>query len=202
MKPTRYSPPYKSPIEDTFAKNVEKYLSQDVDLTTQVEIETICGRFRMDFIAVSPDGKTTGFECDGKTFHEEGRDEWRDAMILGTGKVDEIYRIEGKYITYQIEDVFYVISKWSPWLFDERRKYILGLIASEAVTDRDVLPEESLFSIHYFDQVTNELQQLRIVKRHNNIPVGKRQFWQAAFRFAQQAGGGNLDEVMLRYRRK
>lgn len=200
--PPLYEPPYDSPIEDTFAKFSEKYLSPDVALNTQVEVKTICGLFRLDFVATDSNGKQTGFECDGKEFHEKSRDEWRDAMILGSSNIDEIYRISGKEITYRIEDVFFVIPKWSPWLFDDRQKYNLSRIASEEVTKRSIEPEDMIFSVNYVDAENSHLNQFRLEKRHKFIPKGKRQFWQSAFRYAESIGGGNLDEVMLQYRKQ
>jgi len=195
-----YEPPYDSPIEDAFAKYAEKYFSLDVALKEQVEVKTICGKFRLDFVVVGSNGKLTGIECDGKDFHEESRDEWRDAMILGTSNIDEIYRISGKEITYRIEDVFFALSKWSPWLFDDRQKYNLSRIASEEVTKRTIQPEDTIFSVNYVDDESNQLNQFWLEKRHKIIPKGKRQFWQSAFRYAENIGGGNLDEVMSQYR--
>lgn len=79
-----YQPPYDSPIEDAFAYYfVMKYAAEDVDLTTQVEASTICGKFRLDFVLCAREGFRAGVECDGKDFHNPSRDEWRDAMILG-----------------------------------------------------------------------------------------------------------------------
>ena len=198
--PIFYNPPYDSPIEDTFAKFAEKYMSQDMIMNTQVEILTICGKFRPDFVVIAPNGKRTAFECDGKEFHDEDRDEWRDAMILGSSNIDEIYRISGKIITHRIEDVFYALSLWSPWLFDERQKYNLGRIATEEVTKRSILPEDTMFSVNHLDSENNQFNQFYLEKRHKNIPEGKRQYWQSAFSYAQSLGGGNLDDVMSQYR--
>ncbi|VVS92201.1 hypothetical protein [Desulfoluna spongiiphila] len=197
-----YKPPYDSPIEDTFARYAEKYLSQDVSMETQVEVTTICGNFRLDFVAIGPNGNRTAFECDGKEFHDESRDEWRDAMILGSCNIDEIYRISGKDITYRTEEVFYALSIWSPWLFDDRQKNNLIRLAAEDVVELGILPEETIFAANYLDVEDNQLNQLYLVKRHKNIPKGRRQFWQAAFKYAQSLGGGSLDEVMANYRKR
>jgi hypothetical protein len=195
-----YCPPYDSPIEDSFAKYAEKYFNQEVSMDTQVEIITICGNYRLDFVVTGTNGKKTAIECDGKEFHNESRDEWRDAMILGSSDIDEIYRIKGKEITYRIEDVFYALSVWSPWLFDDRQKYNLQRIATEEVLKSNILPEDSIFSVNYIDAESEQLNQFYLEKRHKNIPEGMRQFWQVAFNYAQKQGGGNLDEVIAQYR--
>ena len=84
-----------SPIESEFLGALRKYAAGGLQLETQVEVVTICGKFRLDLVAVFENGRRVAFECDGKEFHKPSRDEWRDAMILGKGFVDCIYRLRG-----------------------------------------------------------------------------------------------------------
>lgn len=202
MIPPIYNPPYESPIEDEFARYAEKYFDKNINFSSQIEVNTICGLFRVDFLAHTNDGKKIAIECDGKEFHDEHRDEWRDAMIMGSGKIDEIYRIKGKDITYHLEDVFFVLSVWSPQLFSDRQKYNLSRLASEQISKIQIEQEKSFFVFSFIDEETQDLQQIQIEKRHKIIPKGKRQFWQAAFQFAKQQGGGNLDQIMEKYSNK
>ncbi|MBD6981802.1 MULTISPECIES: hypothetical protein [Vibrio] len=194
-----YDPPYDSPIEDTFAKFASKYLKQELEMDSQVVVKTICGTFRLDFVVTDGKGRKTAIECDGKEFHEGSRDEWRDAMILGSTDIEEIYRIRGSEINFSIEDVFYILSIWSPWLFDERQAYNMGCIATEELTKSSPLPTDSTFSLNYIDD-NNQMSCFYIVKRHKNIPKGNRQFWQKAFEYAQHVGGGDLDDVIAKFR--
>jgi len=46
-----YDPPYESPLEDCFAWALSKYLRPGTNLQKQVEVKTICGDFRVDFVA-------------------------------------------------------------------------------------------------------------------------------------------------------
>jgi len=199
-QPPTYHPPYDSPIEDEFALQASKYFSENVDLSTQVEYKTICGKFRVDFLAISSCGIKTIIECDGKDYHDEHRDEWRDAMILGSNDVDEIYRIRGVDIVYHLEDVMFALSMWSPQLFDDRQKYNLRKIASEELEGRLVSREDTIFS-HYAKSKKGPNIQVRlfIEKRHKYIPDGKRQFWEAAFKFADSQSGGDLDTVIKKH---
>lgn len=71
MRPPIYSPPYASPIENDFAWHIVKYLDESVSLLNQYPVETICGLFIVDFVAVTSEGRRVGFECDGKEFHLE-----------------------------------------------------------------------------------------------------------------------------------
>jgi very-short-patch-repair endonuclease len=194
-----YNPPYDSPIEDSFAKFALKYFNQELKMDSQVVVKTICGKFRLDFVVTDAKGRKTVIECDGKEFHEGSRDEWRDAMILGSTDIDEIYRIRGSEINFRIEDVFYILSMWSPWLFDKRQAYNMRCIATQELTQRSLSPTDTIFSVNYVDS-DNQMNCFYIEKRHKNIPKGKRQFWQSAFAYAQHVGGGNLDEVIAKFR--
>lgn len=100
-----------------FARHATKYFSEDISFETQFEVETIYGKFRLDFVTIDREGVVIGFECDGKEFHGPSRDEWRDAMILGTNKIAKIYRIRGCDINFRAEDIFYVLSVWGSWDF-------------------------------------------------------------------------------------
>lgn len=104
-----YDPPYDSPIEDIFAYNLDKYLPAGTDVARQVEVPTQCETYRLDFVC--PCGaRIIAFECDGQQFHEdEDRDQWRDSLIMATGRVNAIYRVSGRLIFHQIERALYLL---------------------------------------------------------------------------------------------
>lgn len=79
------------PSEELFVENFEKYISPFASIYPQYEVQTIAGIFRLDFVVELNESKI-GFECDGKDFHDEYRDEWRDRFILHTGEIETIYR--------------------------------------------------------------------------------------------------------------
>lgn len=114
-----YDPPYESPIEDAFAWHVVKHLDATVAFEKQVEVGTTCGGFRIDFVAASA-GRRIAFECDGAEYHNELRDECRDAMILSAGHVDAVYRLAGADLHYRMEDVLAVLVVAEPQLFSSR----------------------------------------------------------------------------------
>ena len=90
----QYDPPFESPIEEIFAWNMSKFLSEKIRLEKQVVIRTLWGNFRADFM-ITTDTEKIIFECDGKEYHNAGRDEWRDALILGSSDIDYVYRFRG-----------------------------------------------------------------------------------------------------------
>ena len=131
MATPAYDPPYESPIEDIFAINVVKYLHEDTDFDKQVEVRTIAGAFRLDFV-IRRNGKRVAVECDGRDFHDDYRDEWRDAMIFGADAVDVIYRLPGCCIFSIIEHVLQRMAKEDTELFSDRGQIILDKLASNS----------------------------------------------------------------------
>lgn len=65
----------------------------------------------MDFHFVTAGNVRVGIECDDREFHDESRDEWRCAMILGDYHVYVIYKLRGRHITNFIEDILVVLQK-------------------------------------------------------------------------------------------
>lgn len=125
-----------SPIERLFAWNIAKYLHEDVTTEQQVEVQTICGTYRLDFL-IQRGRKVVAVECDGKEFHRIERDEWRDALILETKKVHAIYRLRGSDLTYHTEDLLYLMSKRDRDLFSERGLFNLSRLASEQAIESE-----------------------------------------------------------------
>ena len=201
MKPPSYSPPYDSPLENDFAYQAVKHFDGAVDLQTQYHVKTICGLFIVDFVAVSSSGRHVGFECDGKEFHDASRDEWRDAMILGSKELDAIYRLRGADIAFQLDNILFLLSCCETELFSERGRLNLTSLAHPEVRNFEILPEKTNFHIAFGDDGFNPINQIHLERRYREIPAGHRQFWQTAYQFAASIGGGPLDAVMEEYRR-
>lgn len=202
--PPPYDPPYDSPIEDAFAWSLGKYIDRNVAVLKQFEAPTICGQFRIDLVVVTPNGHKVAYECDGADFHDESRDEWRDAMILGAACVDVIVRLRGQDIVHRMDDTLLVASRWDPQIYSERGTHHLNRLASSRARNFDPSDDPCAAVISYPDESKNPANPLhiRLLRRTGVNPPGVlRQFWQAAFRFAQSIGGGNLNDIIQQYRR-
>ncbi len=156
-RPT-YNPPYDSPIEDEFALNVVKYLDDTAVLHAQVPINTRAGRLRSDFV-IEKGPLRVAVECDGKEFHDAYNDQWRDALILGTGRIDAIYRLRGKDIKKHVDDALFIIQDAYPKLFSERGLINLRNLRSDALRETlqrnsEYYPETSV--VEYPPDETNE----------------------------------------------
>jgi hypothetical protein len=198
--PAIYSPPYDSPIEDSFALHYVKYASPSIELLSQSQVTTLCGLFILDFVIQYQSGYRVAIECDGKEYHDESRDEWRDAMILGEHHVDAIYRIRGSDIHYYIEDVLYLLAELEPGAFSERAVSNLKVLASPEIQRYSKSHEQDHYQFQYRNG--SDTGSFNLEVRRRIVPQGTRRFWQAAYRYAVSVGGGQLDEVIGQYRSK
>ena len=198
IMPVIYDPPYDSPIEDLFVRHYEKYAGPAVEFVAQKEVDTICGRFILDFLIKDEAGYRVGIECDGKEFHEESRDEWRDAMILGDGYVDVIYRLRGREINFYIEDILLLLAELEPTIFRDRAQANLGVLASPEI--KELEKDHSRDRYHFMYRNGDDKGFFRLEARRRSVPPGERRFWQTAYSYAKEAGGGKLDDVIRNYR--
>ena len=188
-----------SPLEELFIEKLEKYLSPKTEIIPQFEIETIAGKFRLDFL-LTIDNKKIAFECDGANFHDEWKDEWRDALILGTRQIDIIYRFRGKDLHTFLDDCIYLIYYYDKDLFNDR----YPLIAHQLISDdlkRQVV--EKQFSNHerncVYYKITNEDEEylgwmlLVMERRNKDYKYGH---WNVLFEIARKNPGQNLQQLM------
>lgn len=193
-----YIPPYDSPIENLFAFHFCHYARDDIEMIPQYAVETICGRFVLDFLLIDKSGYKVGVECDGRDFHNEYRDEWRDAMILGDNHLQAIYRLRGCDITYSIEDILYIMNELEPEYFNDRAKSNLSVLVSDKVQKIKFSTTEDHYFYHTLtDDGLMKAFDLRV--RRNDAENSERKFWISAYNFAQKLGGGSLDDVMKCY---
>jgi hypothetical protein len=131
-----YDPPYDSPIEDQFAYNVVKYLKKEVIFIPQYEVRTFCATYRLDFF-LSCENTTIGIECDGSKYHDRHKDLIRDVLILGSGTVDTIFRINGRNIYYNLNDCLWLISYFRPQVFSTRGLTNIEVLASHTAKSHE-----------------------------------------------------------------
>lgn len=180
-----YAPPYESPIEDSFAWEFAKHLDPAHDLQKQVEVNTIVGGFRLDFLVVTSQRKI-GIECDGKEFHDYTRDMFRDAIIIGCSDIESIYRFGGKDICFHLNDALYTLTLREPDLFSSRGRGNLKRLAS-----RDSQIYDCAEFIINNGTVDSPPIFIRALRRHHPNPV-----WKRLFDYAHANQNLNLDEII------
>lgn len=189
-----------SPLEEQFAQSLEKYLSPSSEIYPQYEVQTILGKFRLDFM-VALNGHKIGFECDGKEFHDPFRDEWRDALILNSKEIDTIYRFRGKDIFSFLDDCIYIIFMHDPIIFNERYKYHYNNLVSPDtlsyfVSDRSNFKNHE--DTHIQIDIKNEdgksigIMHLETIRRGQNTDG----HWKQLIKFIQSNPDLSLDELI------
>lgn len=206
-----YDPPYDSPIEDIFAENLVKYLSENVRLDRQVEVSTEFGDFVLDFVCTAAD-RSVAFECDGRDYHDAERDEWRDAFIMATRTVSSIWRISGKNIFWQLERSLYLVSRDEPSLFGERGRINLRILGEVDVVSVGRHEKASLLEFrryperlaHFLDD--QDLKDrascpdaLRIRKTTDRRFSAGEPEWKRKVRFARHHRGKSIARIMELY---
>jgi hypothetical protein len=206
-----FDPPYDSPIEETLAWNLSKYLADDVRLRKRVEVDTGFAKFYLDLVVESTSGGRRAFECDGRDYHKDPlRDECRDALILETKAVFAIYRFRGQDLHHHLDDCLYYVLNNDPWLFSWRGIHHIDLLASDEV--RQVLDPEALPIGTVLPIVGYEIgEALRIIyHREGQRPftsvmarrslAGKPSFMHAFINFAARNSRCSFDDLYARFR--
>lgn len=194
------APQTESPIEDLFLEAMNKRISETARLTPQVEVRTLCGTFRLDFL-LEAGGKRIAVECDGHDYHDEERDEWRDAMIVGDQCVDEIFRFRGRDLVWRTDDCLLILRHFHPALFSERGVHIVERLGSQEARDQlaDGFGVAEGIRIFYRGERGGSDLMFYAWHRHG-LGDAPNPWWRFIYRYAVANGGGRLDDVIAKFR--
>ena len=134
-----YAPPYDRPVEDEFAWHLVKYLDERSGLVYQHRAETPAGPVWVDFVVETlvpvAEGRPPLLRRVGFELTAEGDDAdavaLRDALLVGTGALDALYRFDSRSLLYRLHDALAVVMAWEPALFSDRGRVNLDRLASE-----------------------------------------------------------------------
>ena len=150
-----YNPPYERPLEDEFAWHLVKYLSPVSGLLYQERIATPGGAFWVDFVvehgSASGPVHRIGFECGDleEVARDDENDRLRDALLVGTGALDVLYRFRGQDLLHRLHDALLVAAKWDGDVFSHRGRINLSTLASPEAVTADPRPHEALLRLAY-----------------------------------------------------
>ena len=150
-----YDPPYERPLEDEFAWHLVKYLSPVSGLRYQERIPTPGGAFWVDFVVEhgSAPGRVRriGFECGDleEATRSDENDRLRDALLVGTGALDVLYRFRGQDLLHRLHDALLLAAKWDGDVFSHRGRINLGTLASPEASAADPRPHQALLRLAY-----------------------------------------------------
>jgi hypothetical protein len=189
-----YEPPYDSPIEDIFAWHCCKHLRPSVNLEKQVELATQHGSFRADFILAGM-GRRIEIECDGRDFHDAFRDEFRDAIVLGEGHVDTIYRFRGCDITYYPDDCVWLISSLHPNFFTKRGHLHLERLRTLQIPEDHIATDSERLDCLALG-ADGDKHFFRAFRRTIYVKPQLRCHWKVLYAFACEHPDAKLDELL------
>lgn len=111
-----YDPPYETPLDDRMARYLVAYLSPAASLSYQSRVWTPWMECRFDFLI---DFGTRRVAIDYRDTPENLRTavEDHDALALGSGNVDVIYRVRRTDLSENPFDVLNLIARWDAHLF-------------------------------------------------------------------------------------
>jgi hypothetical protein len=186
---------YESELERIFDWNFEKYVEKGVTIQPQHECATMLGTFRLDFLIK---GKLkVGVELDGEEFHDEFRDECRDAIILGENHVDVIYRFKGKDIYHNTADMLHLMAKCDPWIFSDGGRANLKTLRCRRFEQMgEIDPEYDLhfLTVSFFE---NDEEKFRGTEASRRAVVSKhRQHWRYLYEDALATRPPNVDAMV------
>jgi hypothetical protein len=154
----------------------------------------------LDFVATPHGGRRVAVECDEKEFHDESRDEWRDAMILGAIGLAAIYRFPGGALHYHTEDCLYLLSRWEPGIFNERGRTKLERLATLPALRAGKRPNFAGELLVYPPRESSGPFLTRIARNVIEAPRGSRSFLTTALTYGRRSGLNNLDDIIARYK--
>lgn len=143
-----YDPPYERPLEDEFAWHLVKYLTPISGLRYQVKVETLATNTWVDFL-VEHGARRIGFEVGDLAEADAQALRYRDALLLGTGAVDVLYRFRGADLMYRIHDALHLAAKWDADLFSPRGRINLRTLASPEARAHQPRPHDAIARVTY-----------------------------------------------------
>lgn len=181
-----------SPIEEGIDRVIRRELEFDRGhLARQVDAATPHGRFRFDLVLETVEGPKVAIEADGREFHDPRRDEWRDAITLGVGAVDEVWRFPGSAIHNVPRACVYLLAKHFPRTLSARpvrHHAYVGTMDGEVV---ELDPAGFVITTHL-------RRRLTISRRTRDLRAGP-QRWCRLWKFARLAGAMPLDALIELY---
>jgi len=191
-----------SPLEYHFITQLEKHLNSEVVLNCQWCVTTNGGRFRLDFL-IEFKGKKIGIECDGKDFHNEYRDEWRDALILGSNQADVVYRFSGTDLFCFLNDCIHVLYHYESQIFNKRYTEIFTRLISEELlialkNNRHLIQETNVFSVRTTNDWGEKVgwHNLKILRRNKKDENSN---WVKLYEFSKKYHNLKIDDIIKQY---
>lgn len=144
-----YDPPYESELDDWIARHLVAYLAPAATLEYKASVWTPWMRCRFDFLIDLGTRRVAIDYTDTPEHVHTALVEDNDALALGSGNVDAIFRVRRRDLENRLFDVLHLIAKWDAALFTPYGRRIFAGRASEAVRGAHPSANHDLAVISY-----------------------------------------------------
>lgn len=125
-----YDPPYDNEVDDRLARHLVAYLTPAASLDYKARIWAAYTQCRFDFVIdlgtrrIALDYTGTPTDIAGALVEDN------DALALGAGVVDVVFRVRGRDLDERMYDCLHMIAQWEPQLFTPYGRRIFASRAS------------------------------------------------------------------------
>lgn len=146
-----YAPPYDRTVEDELAWHLVKYLQPECGLVSQHRVVTPAGPSWVDVVIerVTVTGRVEriGIEISTEAEATEAHIPLRDAVVVGVGALDALYRVPESAVLYRLHDVLAAVAACEYDLFTARALAMLEKLADPAILDVTVAPAQRTIEV-------------------------------------------------------
>lgn len=144
-----YDPPYEDALTDALAYRLVRTLAPGCTLQHRAVVLTPDDCFRVDFLVEHGRGaaqRRFGMLIDAPAGTTPDR---HDALVVGTGAVDVLYRFRRADLERHRLDALYLMSQWDPALFRASGRVWLARHASDVARRAEVRALQGEQHLHY-----------------------------------------------------
>lgn len=187
-----YAPPYASPTLDRLAWHLVKYLDPACGLRDGVDSSSVAGLPLGIDLLIEHRGRRVGLMCGAP---EALRPRWHDALLMGRGAVDVLYRLRPEDVENHLHDALWLAFRWDRTLFSERGRINLRTLATPTARDARPRPIDTVVRLRY-DEASGTAplpsEACRVQRLSQRHPDG----WMPVYEQAREALG--LDPALQR----
>lgn len=144
-----YDPPYETELDDRLAQHLVAYLAPAASLQYRATVWTPWMQCRFDFLIDFGTRRVAIDYSDTPEHVLTALVEDNDALALGSGNVDVIFRIRRQDLEMRLFDVLHLIARWESALFTPYGRRIFAGRADDQVRAADPRPEDDLIIVPY-----------------------------------------------------
>jgi hypothetical protein len=152
-----YDPPYENEVDDRLARHLVAYLTPAASLEYKANVWAAYSACSFDFMIdlgtrrIAIDYSATPDDLAGALVEDN------DALALGAGIIDIVFRIRGRDLEERMYDCLHLIAQWEPNLFTPYGRRIFASRASVEARRISVGGADDVLSVAYPEPAPEEV---------------------------------------------